>query len=65
MVADSAEELVRRLIVMMVLTTKEVCRRFHGCGTNWTEVGMVFVDLVLLVMERKPFMYEFDDERLV
>ena len=65
MVADSAEELVRRLIVVMVLTTKEVGRRFHGCGTNWTEVGMVFVDLVSLVMERKPFVYEFDNECLM
>ena len=65
MVADSAEELVRRLIVVMVLTIKEVGRRFHSCATNWTEVGMVFVDLVSLVMERKPFVYEFDDERLI
>ena len=65
MVADGAEELLRRLMVEMVLTTKEVGRRFHGGGTNWTEVGMVFVDLVSLVMERKPFVYEFDDERLM
>ena len=65
MVADSAEELVRRLIVVMVLTTKEVGRRFHSCATNWTEVGKVFVDLVSLVVEREPFVYEFDDERLM
>ena len=43
----------------------EVGRRFHGGCINWTEVGMVFVDLVPLVMERKPFVYEFEDECLM
>ena len=65
MVADGAKELLRWLMVVMVLTTKEVGRRFHGGGTNWTEVGMLFVDLISLVMERKPFVYEFDDKCLM
>ena len=55
MVADGTKELLRRLMVVIMLATKEVVWRFDNCGASRTQVGMMFVDFVALIMEGEPF----------